>query len=1102
MSGDYSRNSFDHLRDFNSVLMQQGRVQLDSDWNEFVDILLRRARAQTIDTIGRAIVPRETIDGFKISFDGTDLTIGAGRIYVDGLLAENHGKKEHSFDAVLDELSSKEVIDYDEQPYLPNVSDVSPLPTSGGPHLVYLDVWQREITYLIDPDLLEEAIGVDTTTRRQTVWQVKVLENVGSGVTCSSKDSELNGWEAILESSAGRLSTGEVTNGDDEPCLMPPESGYQGLENQLYRVEIHKGEGIGTANFKFSRDNATVATAVLTMPALDELVVESTGRDSYQRFNPGDWLEIKDDWLEFAGKPGRMVKVKSVNESTRTITLHSSLPANLFPTDPDSKLDPDRHTRLIRWDQRGVIRDTSDNEITDLDATNSDGLIPVPPLGTTLVLENGVTVSFTLKPSSGEFHVGDYWNFTARTISGTVQELLEAPPLGVHHHYARLALVTFPSTETDCREFWPPELAQQGCACTVCVSADSHNRGEQTIQWAIDQVKEDGGTVCLGPGVYLLGGNPINLDGAHSVTIKGQGWKTILLNAGEGSAMLIQNCIGVSIEDLSLITSGSTKQVAADVALRNCVGATIEGCYFMQVGKSEFYRPTIGLVGILIATHIRNNMIYSYAGVANIATGAVTLDLKSLAHETHVSPVITAELYIENNTMFCEKRGISLDGFSLHIAETEISGNTVIGCEQGAIVSRGWVWPGSGVDVRRNQIHCKGVGMAIGSDGARLVENDLIPASPKSGDDGIRLVPGIDPNRANQVQVLGNRITGLGGNGIRIEAKLRSGMIKDNVIEKVAKGGIIMGERASAESLSIENNHLLNLAPQANDPNEAVVGIRIVQGKQVDIVGNVVNGVGKSAIQSLARVGIQILAASSGRISGNEIAEIGPVKFVNFSAGIEISGSHENIEIADNVVRRFLEDPSMADDSNWYGLLIWQGFRGTFGVVLDTIAGLSNNPSGNPEVAKSKDFYYSMGDRVNYIMTGNKIFGLFGDKVTEIKRGKEIVAVRGNLFEAIGEVPAVLASGQGSFVFNDNRCVQRSAKALEGGNGPRVVHIAGGAVVINANYMAGSSEGVSLQVTTTEAEAFTVLGNIATGSILVNGAALDAPWKALNVLGV
>src|SRR5262245_46833924 len=104
MSGDYSRQRFNPFRDYSGVFMQQGRVQLDADWNELVDIVDHRRRAETVDTIGPATVPKETPDGFKITLTGAGPTIGPGRIYVDGLLAENHGQAPLDFDPILAEL--------------------------------------------------------------------------------------------------------------------------------------------------------------------------------------------------------------------------------------------------------------------------------------------------------------------------------------------------------------------------------------------------------------------------------------------------------------------------------------------------------------------------------------------------------------------------------------------------------------------------------------------------------------------------------------------------------------------------------------------------------------------------------------------------------------------------------------------------------------------------------------------------------------------------------------------------------------------------------------------------------------------------------------
>ena len=111
------------------------------------------------------------------------------------------------------------------QPYWPTPD---PLPTSGS-HLAYLDVWQREVTHLESPDLAEVAVGVDTTARWQTVWQVRVLaEDIGGG-SCGSDDKDIPGWLAVIRPSDGRLTTGTIdVDPTDDPCELPPSSGYRG----------------------------------------------------------------------------------------------------------------------------------------------------------------------------------------------------------------------------------------------------------------------------------------------------------------------------------------------------------------------------------------------------------------------------------------------------------------------------------------------------------------------------------------------------------------------------------------------------------------------------------------------------------------------------------------------------------------------------------------------------------------------------------------------------------------------------------------------------------------------------------------------------------
>src|SRR5204863_10129309 len=69
--------------------MQQGRVQLDSDWNEQLDIDTHADTTTRLDVIGSCGAP-EAAAGFELGVtpDGNDLTLSPGRIYVDGVLCQ------------------------------------------------------------------------------------------------------------------------------------------------------------------------------------------------------------------------------------------------------------------------------------------------------------------------------------------------------------------------------------------------------------------------------------------------------------------------------------------------------------------------------------------------------------------------------------------------------------------------------------------------------------------------------------------------------------------------------------------------------------------------------------------------------------------------------------------------------------------------------------------------------------------------------------------------------------------------------------------------------------------------------------------------------
>jgi hypothetical protein len=509
MSGDYTRFTFDPLKRYSGVWMQQGRVQLDADWNEGVDILKDRVRKLSLDVLGRVGVPYlVTPNAFAIGVipgPPLDLSIGAGRIYVDGYMAENFIPP----------------ATYLTQPFLPAPPPLPPPPLVPPVDvLVILDLWEREVTYIEDPKLLDVALGgVDTTTRIQQVWQLRVVPPPpGEGAQCGVD------LDALFPPSAGRLTTEAIAPPTpDDPCILPPVAGYRGLENRLYRLEIHDGGPLGVARFKWSRDDGSIVSAVTAMAVAGgqtRINVNRLGRDQVLRFRIDDWVTITDDWRELHEEPGEMAKIVNIDEATPAIVLDRVLPSpggRAFGALPADLVA--RHTRVQLWNQNPAVN------VLDV-----DGLMMTAP--GPIDIEDGIRVRFNMTPVGGSFHVGDYWMFAARTADASVEILTQAPPRGIIHHYAQLAAITGlggANIVSDCR----PPHHDCACCCVINVAPPGDPVGD--FHSLADAIAALPGLpinpaapvlICLTAGEHPIAA-PINLDRPF-VTIRGCGMETIV----------------------------------------------------------------------------------------------------------------------------------------------------------------------------------------------------------------------------------------------------------------------------------------------------------------------------------------------------------------------------------------------------------------------------------------------------------------------------------------------------------------------------------------------------------------------------------------------
>lgn len=443
MKGDFSRNTFDPQRHFSRVLMQQGRVQLDADWNEQASINLHYLRTLHVDLVGPHWGPVGHFKVGPITTAGDIFTVAPGHYYVNGILCENAAAQTYTKQASFPLLESERN------------------PT--GTFLAYLDVWERHITWLDETLIREVALGgPDTTTRAQITWQVKLAPaaNARDRAAAEKLVDELRARKKMPALRARAKRDIAQTN----LCVIPPESRYRGAENQLYRVEIHQvarnADGTITgATFKWSRDNGSIVFPVTAVQkAGDDVVVNVAhlGRDDISTLAENDMVELVDDAYALRNLAEPIGRVKKIDRATLLVTIEVK--------DPNPLLTKTGHMVLRRWDYEG-------------DPAVSTGALPVVEAnaagGTNrwLALEDGIEIQFV---DGGDYHNGDYWMIPARTATGDVEWPVElapdgAPkrdldgnttplpvePAGIAHYYAPLAIVTIAATGTsvvtDCR---------------------------------------------------------------------------------------------------------------------------------------------------------------------------------------------------------------------------------------------------------------------------------------------------------------------------------------------------------------------------------------------------------------------------------------------------------------------------------------------------------------------------------------------------------------------------------------------------------------------------------------------------------------------------
>ena len=456
MKGDFTRDTFDPTRHFSRVLMQQGRVQLDSDWNEQAAITLHYLRALAADLIGphggSGFMIRNSLGtaGEVIKFD---FALSPGNYYVDGILCEN-----------ANDFAYKLQSGYNSDPALPELK-------TGLMYLAYLDVWERHVTYHEEPAIRESALGgIDTATRTRVEWQVKLLDSGTKTGTTSTDDDVGNIYnkfiaflntKGIIQPGDGQLAARVPLNAQTtDACVVPSDNRYRGVENQLYRVEIHRpgtawdGNNAAippsAATFKWSRENGSVVFAVVNDPppsagGATVVTLEEFGRDKKLDLSKDDWVELIEHDYIMRNDAKPLLRVTEIDRDEMTVTLEGTVAAGVGANQSTPLL-------LRRWDHRAGRPSKGADIVEGALVVKGDDAAGNEVW---LELEDGIEIRFA---PAGRYQTGDYWLIPARTATGDIEWPRDpktasdgtttfvprpARAQGVKHSYAPLAMFSF-----------------------------------------------------------------------------------------------------------------------------------------------------------------------------------------------------------------------------------------------------------------------------------------------------------------------------------------------------------------------------------------------------------------------------------------------------------------------------------------------------------------------------------------------------------------------------------------------------------------------------------------------------------------------------------
>jgi hypothetical protein len=438
MKGDFSRFTFNLLNDYIAVLKQQGRADLDSDWNEQSAIWSERLRRLTLDLVGEFAIPLSPneitgdnsnallISGLSTGPGGvSDFSIGRGLAYVGGIPLR-----------FARDMNYRTQRDYPEPERLPETGNL----------LVYIESWEKTVSFIDDESIREPALGgPDTCLRLKAIGQIKALPIDG---ILSVDDAISLMKEAFPRTNV--LLTMQIDQSADQIPMSFGEidSGGGAIPGNLhYRIELHKGIGSDGAfedGVKWSDENAALVIPIIRAIDNHSVLTAEPEEVAAESLKPGDWIEISNIITELHRQGGQMVQIEKLESSDSGLIV--TFDKEIYPLLARKKngshtgLEGGLGPRLRRW----------------------SGYFPALTLKHVYNLGRGIKLTFTSQEKIPTLEPGDFWTFAIRDRAHNKRFAPQkAIPNGIRKYRFPLAIIirdTKGRAERiiDCRRFLRP----------------------------------------------------------------------------------------------------------------------------------------------------------------------------------------------------------------------------------------------------------------------------------------------------------------------------------------------------------------------------------------------------------------------------------------------------------------------------------------------------------------------------------------------------------------------------------------------------------------------------------------------------------------------